>query len=141
MVNVQAANGNGSFFQKFQGVATIGGVLFVMIATVTGLAYTALSERIGKIEINRFTSAEFSLYRELVHSDSKRIDDRFLEFRARTEKIFEERRDDIGNLRREIGGSANLRDVLSDLKKEQGEQQRQILDIIKIMGTKQKEQH
>lgn len=139
MAHAQPANGNGSFFQKFQGVASIGGVLFLMIATVAGLAYTALSDRIGKIETNRFTAPEFALYKDIVKGDFRRIDDRFLEFKARTEKIFEERRDDIGNMRREIGGSATLRDALGDLKKAQDEQQRQILDIIKIVGSKQKE--
>lgn len=127
-------NGNGSFFQKFQGVASIGGVLFVMIATVAGLGYTALSERIVRIETNRFTAPEFALYKEIVKGEFNRIDSRFLEFRIRTEETFKERRDDIGALRRDVGGSATLRDALDDLKKQQADQQRQILDIIRIIG-------
>lgn len=138
MAAVTNGNGNGSFFQKFQGVASIGGVLFVMIATVAGLGYSALSDRIGKIETNRFTAAEFSLYRENVHGEFHRIDERFNEFKVGTEKLFAERRDDIGSLRKDVSGSSTLRDTLADLKKAQDDQQRQILDIIRIIGSKPK---
>lgn len=141
-------NGNG-FLSKFQGIATIAAVLFGMISPVTWLGYSSLSDRIGKIESSRFTSSEFEQYKmridvqikakashDAVTGDIRRIYDRFNEFKDRTEKTFTERRDDIGVLRKELGGSANLRDALADLKKTQDEQQRQILGLISIGKSK-----
>lgn len=66
-----AANGN--FLSKFQGVASIGGVLFVMLASIAGLGYGALSERISKIENNRFTAGEFAQYRERIDGTIARL--------------------------------------------------------------------
>lgn len=66
------AEANG-FLSKFQGVASIGGVLFVMLASIAGLGYGALSDRIGKIESNRFTAGEFAQYRERIDGTIARL--------------------------------------------------------------------
>lgn len=66
MATTAHGSNGATFLTKFQGVASIGGVLFVMVASIAGLGYTALSERIGKIENNRFTAGEFAQYRERI---------------------------------------------------------------------------
>lgn len=91
----------------------------------------ALDNELKKVRDNRATTAA-------VTAEFKRIDDRFNEFKSQTDRLFSERRDDIGGLRKDISGTTTLRDSLADLKREQTDQQKQILDIIRLLGAKVK---
>lgn len=130
MAGAANGNGNGTFFQKFQGVASIGGVLFLMIATVAGLGYSALSDRLSKIEASRFSAAEFGQYRERIDERLAKLDAEVLRLRLQIITREEHEAKDrerlavingiasrIARVERDFGATYTLKDAIADMQK------------------------
>lgn len=130
MAGAANGNGNGTFFQKFQGVASIGGVLFLMIATVAGLGYSALSDRLSKIEASRFSAAEFGQYRERIDERLAKLDAEVLRLRLQIITREEHEAKDrerlavingiasrIDRVERDFGATYTLKDAIADMQK------------------------
>lgn len=161
-----SSNGNGNGYisrGNFMAAVTVTGLFLAGISGVAGFVISGQNARMYEIEknfdkyltivvheefsrglIRRFETVEdeVSTLRQnrvmvsVADRESKRIDDRFTEFKKRTDDLFSERRDDIGTLRKEVGGFTPLRDTLTDIKKEQGDLQRQILEIVRSLGAR-----